>query len=293
MTLSIIEAIKAQTTSSSGSLVATFSAPPQSGDRILAFVMLESSMGDRDSSSFVVSGLGATWRLAYSQSGYSSQVDWIGVYEAVNVNGVSSAVSATESSSVVTSNFAVTCFNVRGVPVGSSASPLYNLTLGSSSNPPILTVSPLSGGDIVMGSWYQYGSAGVPTITTVPVSGWSSYSVTMTSMSVHWRYITTTDTANRTMDSPTDAIYASFGLASQLGSAQVQRAGVETLTTQSSPIRRFNRAGVEAMMSTKGRRYNFAGLEAMTSTKNRRYSYIVLEAMTVRIPYVKGWGQAI
>jgi hypothetical protein len=277
MALSIIEAIKAQTTSSAGSLVATFSATPQIGDRIIAFVMFESSSGDRDSASFVVSGLGATWRLLYSQSGYSSQTDWFGVYEAINVDGVGSAVSATESSSATTNNFAISCFNVRGVPTGTLASPLYGITSGINSNPPVLSVAPMVAGDVVMGSWYQQSSASAPTVTTVPVSGWSSFSVTMASMSVHWRYIVSGATTSHTADSGTSAMYVSFGLASQTGSARIEYGGVEAVTTQTAPLRR----------------YSVAGAEVMISAKNHRYNQVMIEALTTRIPFTKGWGVSI
>lgn len=277
MALSIIEAVKAQTTSSAGSLLATFSVAPQIGDRILAFVMFESSSGDRDSSSFTVSGLGATWRLLYSQSGYSSQVDWFGIYEAINVDGIGVAVSATESSSATTNNFAISCFNVRGVPTGTLASPLYGITSGVNSNPPVLSVAPMVAGDVVMGSWYQQSSATAPTITTVPASGWSSYNVTMTSMSVHWRYLVAADTTGHTMDSGTNAMYISFGLSSQTGSARVEYSGAEIVTTQTAPLRR----------------YNTAGLEVMISAKNRRYSQVMIETLTSRVPFVKGWGVPI
>jgi hypothetical protein len=277
MALSIVEVVKAQTTSSTTSLQATFSAAPQVGDRIIAFVIFETGLGYRDNSTFAISGLGANWRLMYAQSFYNGQVDWFGVYEAINVDGVGVNVSVTESSTATTSNFAVTCFNVRGVPTGTAASPLYGITNGNSSNPPLLTVTPLSTGDVVMGSWYQYSSATAPTVATVPASGWSSYSTTMTSMSVHWRYKTAADTSNHTMDSPTDAIYTSFGLASQLSSAKLHYVGLEALTAQTNPLRRFNRVG----------------LEVMSSTKHHRYDRVLVEALTSRFPYVKGWGQSI
>lgn len=277
MALSIIEAIKAQTTSSTGSLLATFSAAPQIGDRIIAFVMFESSTGDRDDSTFVVSGLGATWRLLYTRSAYSSQTDWLGVYEAINVDGVGLAVSATESSNATTNNFAITCFNVRGVPTGTLASPLYGITSGIASDPPVLSVTPMAVGDVVMGSWYQQSSASAPTVTTVPASGWSSYSTTMTSMSVHWRYLVAGGTTGHTMDSGTNAMYLSFGLASQTGSARIERSGIEIVATPTAPLRRYSRAGVEVMISTK----------------NHRYNQVMIEALTSRIPFMKGWGVSI
>lgn len=274
MALTIIEAIKAQTTSSTGVLNAVFATAPQVGDRVLAFVTLELSSGSADQQSFSVSGLGATWRLLYSQVlATNTSHDWYGVYEAVGVDGVGATVAASESTSGTTANFSIACFNVRGVPTGSSASAVYGLAAGSSSNPPVLSVTPDVAGDAVMGMWYQYSSASVPTIVTVPSSGYTSFSTTMAAMSIHWRYKVATDTSAHTMDSPTAAMYTALALSSQQGPARIHRSGVDVLTASSAPVRRYDSIAMEAMLSPNSRKYSQAALEVLVS----------------RITF-KGWG---
>jgi hypothetical protein len=274
MALTIVEAIKAQTTSSTGTLNATFTLPPLIGDRIIAFVTLEFTGGYVDKQSFSVSGLGASWRLLYTNAGFNgSQLDWYGVYEAIGVNGIDTTITASESASVTTVNFSVACFNVRGVPTGSQASAVYGVTTGVASNPPALSVTPAAAGDAVMGMWYQYTSATAPTITTVPSSGYSTFSTTMTAMSLHWRYKVAADTSAHTMDSGTAAMYTSFGLASQLGPVQITQSGVDILSTPTAPVRRYDSVRVEAMLSPLSRKYN----------------QVMVEVMVSQIP-LKGWG---
>ena len=295
MAASVIEVVKAQTTSSTGALTATFAAAPLVGDRILAFVAFESSdsTAQVDRADIAISGLGATWRLLTTQQGTAGlQNDWYALYEAINLSGTGTTVSVSESSSTTTVNFAVTCFNVRGVPTGTQASAVYGLTQGTASNPPALTVTPSSAGDIVIGSWYQQSSALAPTVTTTPVTGWSSFSTTMTSMSVHWRYMTSTDTSTYSMDSGTPAMYSSFGVASVLGSARVTYGGLDAMVVSSAPTRRYTQAQVEVVTAGTVRRYNQAQLETVTSSPQRRYSQVFLEVLVARRQF-KGWGAPI
>lgn len=274
MALTIVETINAQTTSSTGVLNATFTATPQVGDRVLAFVTLELSSGSADQLLFSVSGLGASWRLLHTRvlATYTTY-DWYGIYEAVGVDGVGTTVTASESSSGTTANFSIACFNVRGVPTGSNASAVYGLLSGNNTNPPVLSVTPNVAGDAVMGMWYQHSSATAPTVATVPSSGYSSFSTTMTSMSIHWRYKIAADTTAHTMDSPTSAMYTALALSSQLGPARVERSSAEVLAASMTPVRRYDSLGVEAMLSPLSRKYNQAALEVLVS----------------RIPF-KGWG---
>lgn len=274
MALTIVEAVKAQTTSSTGTLNATFATAPQVGDRIVAFVTLEFTGGHTDAQSFTVSGLGASWRLLSTNLAMNgSQYDWYGIYEAIGVNGVGSVVTASESSSVTTLNFSIACFNVRGAPAGSQASTVYGISAGSASNPPVLSVTPAAAGDAVMGMWYQHSSATAPTIATVPSSGYTSFSTTMTSMSIHWRYIIAAGVSAHTMDAPTSAMYNVLGLSSQLGAARIERSGVEVLSASSAPVRRYDAMGIEAMLSPE----------------SRKYSQAMIEVLVSHIPF-KGWG---
>lgn len=275
MALTIVEAIKAQTTSSTGTLNAIFAAAPLSGDRIVAFVTLEFTGGYVDQQSFTISGLGATWRLLYKNLALNgSQYDWYGVYEAIGVDGVGTTVTASESAAVTTVNFSVACFNVRGVPAGSQASTVYGVTTGSNSNPPVLSVTPAAAGDAAMGMWYQHTSATAPTITTVPSSGYTSFSTTMAAMSLHWRYKVAADTSAHTMDSPTSAMYMSFGLASQLGSARIEQ------------------SSLEIMAASAVRKYEAMHLEVMVSPLSRKASQLMIEVLISQIPF-KGWGQPV
>lgn len=272
MALTIVEAIKAQTTSSTGSLSPVFTAAPQAGDRVVAFVTLEFTNGYVDAQSITISGLGATWRLLYtSLTSNGLQYDWYGVYEAVGVNGIGATVTTSEATSATTVNFSVACFNVRGVPTGTQASALYGVARGNAANPPALSVVPATAGDAVMGMWYQHSSATVPTITTVPSSGYSSFSTTMTSMSIHWRYVVAAGTSTHTMDSATAAEYMSFGLASQAGAARIEY------------------ENLEVMAASAARRYDTMGMEAMVTPLSRRYSQTLVEVMVSRVPF-KGWG---
>ena len=295
MAASVVEVVKAQTTSSTGSLTATFTTAPQVGDRILAFVAFESSDTAVmvDQTAITVSGLGATWRLLTVQVGTAGlQNDWYGLYEAINLSGSGTTVSVTESSSTTTVNFAVTCFNVRGVPTGTQASAVYSLTQGTASNPPVLSVTPQSAGDVVIGSWYQQSSPGVPTITTVPATGWSSFSTTMVSMSIHWRYLTSADTSAQTMDSGTNAIYNSFGVASVLGAARIYYSGIETMVATTAPLRRYSQTQLEVVTASTIRRFSLAQIEVATAATNRRYSRATLEVLVARRQF-KGWGVPI
>ena len=296
MAVSVVEVVKAQTTSSTGALTATFTAAPQVGDRILAFVGFEFNINTGvlpNDTAISISGLGATWRLVTVQRGYNGQLDWYGLYEATNLSGSGSTVNVTESSSVTTANFSVACFNLRGIPTGSLASAVYGFSQGATtSNPPAVTVTPQAAGDLVVGSWYQQSSATAPTITTIPASGYNSFSTTMTAMSIHWRYMVATDTSTYSMDSGTAALYSSFGVASVLGAARILYGGLETMVVATAPLRRYSQAQLEVVSSSANRRYSQTQLEVAVAAINRRYSQTLLEVLVARRQF-KGWGVPI
>lgn len=282
MAVSVVEAIGAQTSADPGSLSTTFVSTPLAGDVALVFVTFDDTV--TSSSSVTLSGLGATWRLI-SEHPVQNTGQWLGIYEAVGLDGSSSTATVTESYTGAITRFGMAAFLLRGT---AGLSPFYGVATGyHSSNPPVISHTPLVAGDVVLGMWLQANTT-APTITTSPGSGWTSGSQAVNGTSFQWRYIVAASTAAHTMDSNVSAFYVSLGVASQAGAAQVGSAMAETMTAASE--RRIAAMSLDAMTALiVERRIARLTADAIVASPDRTLAAAYMEVMVKRRLFI-GWG---
>jgi hypothetical protein len=285
--VSVIETIGAQTSADPGSLSATFSSTPLTGDVALVFVTFDDTV--TSSSSVTLSGLGATWRLV-SEYNVSNTGQWLGIYEATGLTGASSTLTVTESYTGVITRFGLSAFLLRGT---AGLSPIYGITTGyDSSNPPVISHTPLVAGDIVLGMWLQANTT-APTITTVPAPGWTAGVQAVNGTSLQWRHIVAASTTAHTMDSNVSAFYVSLGIASQTGTAQVGSALAETMTVDTALERRVAAISLDAMTALiSERRVARLTADAMVAAPDRTLASAYMEVMVKRRLFI-GWGVPI
>lgn len=282
MAVSVVEAIGAQTSADPGSLSATFTNTPTAGDVALVLVTFDDSVSA--ASQVSLSGLGASWRLIREYA-VSNTGQWLGVYEAVGLSGGAATLTVTESYTGAITRFGLSAFLLRGT---AGASPFYTLAAGyHSSNPPVMSHTPQVAGDLVLGVWLQANTT-VPTITTVPASGWTSGSQAVNGTSLQWRHIVAADTSAHTMDSNVGAQYLSLGVASQAGEARIGSAFVETMAD--SDERRVAAVALDTVVATDAeRRIGQYSADAMVGGSERILAAAHLEVMVQRRMFI-GWG---
>lgn len=287
MAVSVVEVVSSQTSADPGFLSVSFAATPLAGDRALVFVTFDDTV--TESSQVAMSGLGATWRLV-AEGKASNTGQWLGTYEATGLDGISSTVTATESYTGALTRFGVSAFLLRGTM---GTSPFYITNSGyHSSNPPVLSHTPLAANDLVLGLWLQ-ASITAPTITTSPGAGWTTGVQNVNGVSMQWRYIIAADTSAHTMDSNISAQYITIGATSTTGSARVGSALTEAMTEDSTVQRTVAAMSMEVIAAEDTeRRLARITADTMVASDSRTLTRVYAEVMLERRHFV-GWGVPI